>query len=128
MRRQIYVIVAIAALEGLAGVALAAAAAHVEASPLLSSASQFLTIHAAAGLGLAALANGLAAPSRALVAVIFLLQAGVALFSADLASRALGPGRLFPYAAPIGGTAVMIAWAALPIWGIAGFFGRGKSE
>ncbi|MBM3641053.1 MAG: DUF423 domain-containing protein, partial [Alphaproteobacteria bacterium] len=37
-----FFIAAVAAVQGAAGVALAAAAAHVDASPLLATASQFL--------------------------------------------------------------------------------------
>lgn len=116
MRRPAYLIAAVAALQGAAGVSLAAAAAHVQQSPLLATGSSFLMIHAAAGLGLAALAAALREPLRFLVALTFALQGGVTLFSLDIALRALGPGRLFPYAAPIGGSLSIAAWAALAIW------------
>ncbi|MCX7900528.1 MAG: DUF423 domain-containing protein, partial [Methylocystis sp.] len=77
-----FVVALIAALQGAAGVSLAAAAAHVDANPLLASASQFLMIHAAAGLGLAALARTNTASPRWLALTTFALQAGVTLFSA----------------------------------------------
>ncbi len=117
MRREAYLIATIAALEGLAGVVFAALSAHVAESPLLQTASSFLSVHAGAGLGLAALAEVSTQWRRALVSIALLLQAGVALFSADMAMRALGPGKLFPFAAPIGGSATIAAWAALAIWG-----------
>jgi uncharacterized membrane protein YgdD (TMEM256/DUF423 family) len=116
MRGAAYLIAMIAALQGAAGVSLAAAAAHIEQSALLASASSFLMFHAAAGLGLAALAAALREPSRFLVVLTLALQGGVTLFSFDIALRALGPGRLFPYAAPIGGSLTIAAWAALAIW------------
>jgi uncharacterized membrane protein YgdD (TMEM256/DUF423 family) len=116
--RAAYVIAAIAALQGAAGVILAAAAAHVDANPLLANASQFLMIHAAAGLGLSALASGAPARARWLAGASYAMQAGVTLFAADLASRVYLAGKLFPYAAPIGGGATILAWAALAAWAI----------
>ena len=110
----------VAALQGAAGVSLAAAAAHVDANPLLATASQFLMIHAAAGLALAARAADpeLARP-RLFAAAALALQAGVTLFSADLGTR------LFPFAAPMGGSLTILAWTALAIWGAAGIARRG---
>jgi uncharacterized membrane protein YgdD (TMEM256/DUF423 family) len=116
LRRSASFIVFFAALQGCAGVATAAAAAHVAQSPLLATASQFLMIHAGAGLALGALAVALAAPSPALVVAVYALQAGVTLFSADLALRAIGPGKLFPYAAPIGGSVTILSWLAIAVW------------
>ncbi len=116
LRREHALILLIAALQGAAGVTLAAVAAHVDASANLATASQFLMVHACAGLALAALAAALSTPPRGLIYATFALQAGVTLFSADLALRALGPGRLFPYAAPIGGTTTILSWVALAVW------------
>ncbi len=119
MTRQIYAIALIAALQGSAGVALAAAAAHGDSSPLLATASQFLMLHAAAGIGLAALRAGVVGPNKTLTFSTFTLQAGVTLFCADLALRAFGGGRLFPYAAPIGGSTTILAWLAIAVWAAA---------
>ncbi|QGM99254.1 DUF423 domain-containing protein [Methylocystis parvus] len=119
------IVATVAALQGAAGVALAAAAAHVDANPLLSTASQFLTLHAAAGLALAALARTAPAYPRFLSAATFLLQAGVTLFSADLAARVYLGGKLFPFAAPMGGSATILAWLALAVWGALGIARRG---
>lgn len=111
-------IACIAALQGAAGVMLAAAAAHApaDANPLVSTASQFLMIHAGAGLGLAALARTNAPAARWLRVASFALQAGVTLFSADLAARAYLGGKLFPFAAPLGGSLTILAWLALALW------------
>jgi uncharacterized membrane protein YgdD (TMEM256/DUF423 family) len=116
----------VAALQGAAGVSLAAATAHVDANPLLATASQFLMIHAAAGLALAARAAdpGLARP-RLFAGAALALQAGVTLFSADLAARVYLGTRLFPFAAPMGGSLTILAWTALAIWGAAGIARRG---
>ena len=43
------------------------------------------------------------------------MEAGAALFSAELAMRAFTGDRLFPYAAPIGGSTMMLSWLALAI-------------
>lgn len=115
--RLAFLIVGVAALQGAAGVSLAAAAAHVDASPLLATASQFLMIHAAAGVGLAALSRS--APRRAanwLAAIALSLQAGVTLFASDLAARVFLTVKLFPLAAPIGGGLTILGWCALAVW------------
>jgi uncharacterized membrane protein YgdD (TMEM256/DUF423 family) len=118
------IIATIAALQGAAGVALAAAAAHVDASPLLSTASNFLTLHAAAGLGLAALARTSPPFPLFLTVAAFVLQAGVTLFSSDLAARVYLGGKLFPFAAPMGGSLTILAWLALSAWGALGIARR----
>ncbi len=113
MRHAPQILAAVAAAQGAAGAALAAAAAHVANSANVSTASLFLLTHAPAGLALAALAGVGPLRSRALAYAGFALQAGVTLFALDLAMRGLGPGRLFPYAAPIGGSITILSWLAL---------------
>lgn len=108
----------VAALQGAAGVSLAAAAAHVDANQLLATASQFLMIHAAAGLALAARADRRAEYGRLFGAAAVALQAGVTLFSGDLAARVYLGSKLFPYAAPIGGSLTILAWLALAVCGV----------
>jgi uncharacterized membrane protein YgdD (TMEM256/DUF423 family) len=111
------ILMTVAALQGAAGVSLAAAAAHVDANPLLATASQFLMIHAAAGLALAARADHPAGRGRFFAAAALLLQAGVTLFSGDLAARVYLGGKLFAYAAPVGGSMTIIAWLMLAVYG-----------
>jgi uncharacterized membrane protein YgdD (TMEM256/DUF423 family) len=130
MRRVCFLLATIAALQGAAGVALAAAAAHAAAAQgsggaNLATASQFLMIHAAAGLGLAAFAQGLATPSRWFAGGAFLLQAGVTLFSGDLVARVYAE-KLFPMAAPIGGSATICAWLVLFAFFATQFIGLSK--
>lgn len=112
-------VMTIAALQGAGGVSLAAAAAHVDASPLLGTASQFLMIHAAAGLALGARLAAGAPLRRFLAGAAFAMQAGVTLFAADLAGRVWLGGKLFPFAAPMGGGLTILAWLALVLWGAA---------
>lgn len=122
--RKASIIATVAALQGGAGVALAAASAHVDANPLLATASQFLTLHAAAGLALAALARTSPAYPRFLTGAAFALQTGVTLFSADLAARVYLGSKLFPFAAPMGGSLTILAWLALAVWGALGIARR----
>lgn len=112
-------VLTIAALQGAGGVSLAAAAAHVDANPLLATASQFLMIHAAAGVGLSARLAAAAPLRRFLAGAAFALQAGVTLFSADLAARVYLGGKLFAFAAPMGGGLTILSWLALALWGAA---------
>jgi uncharacterized membrane protein YgdD (TMEM256/DUF423 family) len=109
----------IAALQGAAGIALAAAAAHVEGAANLGVASQFLLFHAGAGLGLASLARQPLGRAKWLSGAAFVLQASVTLFSSDLVSRVYLESRLFPYAAPIGGSLTILSWLALAGWATA---------
>jgi len=102
-------LVAVAGLMGAAGVAAAAAGAHLGGG-LLPTAAEILLVHAAAITGLAAL--GAARPGRAggtdLAAAV--LAAGAVLFGGDLALRDLLDLRLVPYAAPTGGVAMIAGW------------------
>jgi len=116
MRRHALIILLIAALHGGSGVALAAIAAHAETSPLLATASRFMMIHAAAGAALAAVMLALQPPGRAFAFLAFALQGGVTLFCADLTLQAFARRQLFPYAAPLGASATILAWAALAVW------------
>ena len=51
--------------------------------------------------------------------------AGAGLFAGDLALRAFAGHRLFPMAAPTGGTILIAAWLALAIAALAGLLQRG---
>lgn len=119
IRRWTLVVIAIAALHGGAGVLLSAAAAHIENSVNLATASQYLIVHAAAALALAAIAASNHRLVRWLGGAAFALQAGVTLFAGDLALRALSGDKLFPYAAPIGGSLIIASWFAVAAWAIA---------
>lgn len=106
-----YILAALAALMGAAGVASAAAAAHASANPLLGTMSQMLMIHAAACLGVLALGRG--GPNELWFAVAAgMMVLGVGLFSGDLAARIWLGGRLFPFAAPLGGGLTILSWVA----------------
>lgn len=106
----------LAGLAGAAGVALAAAAAHLGGAGL-ETAATFLILHAAALVGVTALASGAPGTPAARVALIggFVLFTGLVLFSGDLAARAFLDDRLFPMAAPTGGTLLIAGWLGLAI-------------
>lgn len=107
-----YILAALAALMGAAGVASAAAAAHASANPLLGTMSQMLMIHAAAALGVLALGRG--GPNELWFAVAAgAMLLGVSLFAGDLAARVWLGGRLFPFAAPLGGGLTILSWVAI---------------
>jgi len=102
----------LAGLMGAAGVVLAAASAHLALGTGLDSAANILLFHAAAVLGATALAEqGILSRAPALVALAGWV-AGATLFSADIALRTFAAHRLFPMAAPTGGTVLIFAWLA----------------
>jgi uncharacterized membrane protein YgdD (TMEM256/DUF423 family) len=113
MNRSPFILAGVAALMGAAGVGLAAAGVHASGGDLAERGALFLLLHAAAALAIAAHARQPTAPVRALVIVGFVMEAGAALFSAELAQRAFTGERIFPFAAPIGGSTMMLAWVAL---------------
>jgi uncharacterized membrane protein YgdD (TMEM256/DUF423 family) len=112
MMQAVAAIVIYAGLAGAAGVALAAAGAHGEGYAALAPPAYFLLMHAAAALAIAALLTRAAHPGGFLLAALVLLV-GVTLFSGDIAVRTLLGHRLFPMAAPIGGSTMIVGWLIL---------------
>ncbi|MHC2289084.1 DUF423 domain-containing protein [Bradyrhizobium barranii] len=108
-------LIGLAGLMGAAGVALAAASAHGADASLLASASAMLLFHATAILaGVALLARGLLHGGIGLVAA-FGFVIGAALFAGDLTLRQYAGHALFPYAAPTGGTVMILSWLAVTL-------------
>jgi uncharacterized membrane protein YgdD (TMEM256/DUF423 family) len=102
-----------AALMGLAGVALLAAAAHVTGTSNVQTAGQMLLFHAPLLFGATVARKGgylLDWLARLALSVMIL---GVALFAADLARRGFANEALFPQAAPIGGFGMLGGWLLL---------------
>ena len=99
-----------AGLFGLAGVALAALAAHGGGqATLAASASAMCLAHAPA---LLALALGTGKIKTAWLAGLLMIV-GTLLFAGDLVTLRFTGSGLFPYAAPTGGWAMMLGWLAV---------------
>ena len=113
MNRSPFILAALAALMGAAGGALAAAGVHANGGELAMRGAEFLILHACAALAIAAHARISASP--ALIWVGFAMEAGASLFAAELAAHAFTGNRLFPFAAPIGGSTLILSWLALAI-------------
>jgi len=114
MPRAAAALAALAALMGAGGVALAALAVHADGGEFAKTASLFLVLNAAALVGVSAHVN-FGEGSTRLLAAGAALAAGATLFSADLAARAFLGDRLFPFAAPIGGSLMILSRLALAI-------------
>jgi len=106
-----------AGLAGAAGVGLAAAGAHGNDMAALTPPAYFLIMHATAAAAVIAVATRAEHPGAFLLAALVLL-AGATLFSGDIAARTLWSVRLFPMAAPIGGSTMIIGWLLLSVAGI----------
>lgn len=94
-------------LAGAAGVALSAAAAHAGGGNV-ETAARFLLAHAPALLAIGLLGRG-----RVLAAGGCALLLGLLLFCGDLLMRHYAGQRLFPMAAPSGGTLMILGWLAV---------------
>ncbi|HXT09509.1 MAG TPA: DUF423 domain-containing protein [Roseiarcus sp.] len=116
MKRASDCLAALAALMGAGGVALAAAASHAGGGEFGRTAAEFLILHAAALGGVSAAARA-CAPRRArrLLAAGTGLAAGALLFAIDLSLLGFAGTKLFPFAAPIGGSLMILSWLALAL-------------
>jgi uncharacterized membrane protein YgdD (TMEM256/DUF423 family) len=124
MKRWAYVLMAFAALSGAAGVIEAAAAAHVNADPLLQTSANYLVLMGTATIAIAAFA--LAAQHRRAFYLVAgsILLAGSALFCGDLSVRAFFAHKLFDFAAPLGGTLMICGWLAAALSAFASLASR----
>jgi uncharacterized membrane protein YgdD (TMEM256/DUF423 family) len=103
-----------AGLMGACGIGAAAASAHLAGGEHLSSVALILLVHAAAVLALITRAQDTLTPRPWLLAAA-VLTLGASLFSADVALLTLRGARLFPMAAPIGGTTMIVGWLAVAV-------------
>ena len=107
---------AVAAINGLLGVALGAYAAHGLTAPaerveIFRTGVNYQMWHALALLGVAALRAKTASVSLDLAGSLFL--AGIVLFSGSLYAIGLTGAAPLRLGAPLGGVALMLGWAAL---------------
>ncbi|WP_041778985.1 DUF423 domain-containing protein [Beijerinckia indica] len=103
-----------AGLAGAAGLITAASAAHVTQDPFLNTAASILQVQAAATIAILAFAG----PERGhwfLKAAASLLLGGCYLFAGDLLFHAWRGERLFPMAAPLGGSLMIIGWIGVAL-------------
>jgi uncharacterized membrane protein YgdD (TMEM256/DUF423 family) len=115
MSKLCRILVILAGLMGADGVILAALSAHGSNAALLTPASSMLLFHASAVLGVLALAErGLIHAKIGLAAAAGLVAASL-LFAADLTVRQFSGDRLFPFAAPTGGTGLILSWLLLAV-------------
>lgn len=115
MRAELRILLALAGLFGACGTAAAAASSHMADMRNLGIAADFLLVHAAALVGLAALLQQLPLPARLLRLGTWLVAGGVMLFCGDLTLRDLLQFRLFPMAAPLGGMLMIGGWSMIAL-------------
>lgn len=106
---------ALAALTGAAGVVEAAYAAHGSSDPLLQTSANFLLFHAAAAIGISGFVRSAPRKFNIMPAAGLVLLLGTILFCGDLSVRALTHSRIFPFAAPIGGTSMIAGWLGVAL-------------
>lgn len=94
---------------GALGVMLSAVAAH-SGGVNLATAANFLLLHAPVLLAIGLVGGGMTARTGGLILLV-----GLALFSGDLVSRDYFGTRLFPYAAPAGGTILIAGWLVVAV-------------
>jgi uncharacterized membrane protein YgdD (TMEM256/DUF423 family) len=113
--RLLRILVILAGIMGADGVILAAASAHQPDAARLASASSMLLFHASAVLAVVALAERGIIHARIGIAAGFGFVIAAALFAGDLTLRQYAGHGLFPFAAPSGGTLLIISWLALAV-------------
>lgn len=118
-----FLILAWAGLAGAAGVGLAAMAAHKVDSPALATAATMLTLHAAASVGLIAVALRAARPCL-WSAVAALMLGAASLFSGEIAFHTLTGNAAFQMLAPIGGTLMIASWICVAGLALVGAFAK----
>lgn len=109
----------VSGLMGAVGVALAAAASHGGDTLFLGSASTMCLAHAPVLLGLYLGQKHV----RTATLAALVLGLGTSVFAGDLVSRHYLGNRLFPFAAPFGGTMMMLGWLIMA----AGAFFRSRT-
>lgn len=106
-----------AGVAGAAGVGLAAAGAHGSELGALTPPAYLLLMHAAAALAIVAVGTRATQASAFLLAA-FILLLGATLFGGAVALRTLTGYRLFPMAAPAGGTTMIVGWLVVSAAGL----------
>ena len=106
-------LMAVGAVEGAAGVALAAVAAHAVPSEALGNAATLLMVHAGMVVALALLAGHIGRRAWMLRLPAAVIALGAGLFGAAVAVRVLAAPDALGGVAPVGGTLTILGWLAL---------------
>jgi uncharacterized membrane protein YgdD (TMEM256/DUF423 family) len=109
------ILIGLAGIMGADGVILAAASAHGADASRLASASSMLLFHACAVLGTVALIERGVIHARIGMVAAWGFVIAAALFATDLTLRQYAGHSLFPFAAPTGGTLLILSWLALAV-------------
>jgi uncharacterized membrane protein YgdD (TMEM256/DUF423 family) len=109
------ILVILAGLMGADGVILAALSVHGADAALLTPASSMLLFHASAVLGAVALAEGCFIHAKIGLAAAAGFVLAAFLFAGDLTIRHSAGHSLFPFAAPTGGTLLILSWLLLAV-------------
>jgi uncharacterized membrane protein YgdD (TMEM256/DUF423 family) len=113
--RMFRILIILAAVMGADGVMLAAASVHQADATRLASASSMLLFHSSAVLAVVALAErGIVHIGIGITAAWGFVIAA-ALFAGDLTLRQYAGHSLFPFAAPVGGTLLILSWLVLAV-------------
>jgi uncharacterized membrane protein YgdD (TMEM256/DUF423 family) len=113
--RTFRILIILAGVMGADGVLLAAAAAHQPDAIRLASASSMLLFHTTAVLAAVALAERGLINQGIGIAAGFGFVVAAALFAGDLTMRQYAGHSLFPFAAPTGGTLLIVSWLLLAV-------------
>jgi uncharacterized membrane protein YgdD (TMEM256/DUF423 family) len=113
--RGLRILVILAAVMGADGVILAAASAHQPDASRLLPASSMLLFHALAVLAVVALTERGIVDRRIGIAAASCFVVAAGLFAADLTLRQYAGHSLFPFAAPTGGTLLILSWLVLAV-------------
>jgi uncharacterized membrane protein YgdD (TMEM256/DUF423 family) len=113
--RTFRILIILAAVMGADGVMLAAAATHQGDATRLAAASSMLLFHASAVLAAVALAERGVIHVRIGIVAAFGFVIAAVFFAGDLSLRQYAGHRLFPMAAPTGGTLLIISWLMLAV-------------
>ena len=109
------ILIGLAGIIGADGVILAAASAHQADASRLGPASSMLLFHACAVLATVALLERGTVHARIGAAAAWGFVVAAALFATDLTLRQYAGHSLFPFAAPTGGTLMILSWLVLAL-------------
>ncbi len=113
--RTLRILIILAGVMGADGVILAAASVHQADATRLASASSMLLFHSSAVLAVVALAERGVIHIRIGIAAAWGFVIAAALFAGDLTLRQYAGHSLFPFAAPTGGTLLILSWLVLAV-------------